>query len=459
MTLAQELIAAVATPAGRGGIGVLRLSGRGAIEVAETMCGRNFAPREATFSRLKDRDGAMLDEGIVLCFPGPASFTGEDVVELQVHGAPVVLRQLLAEVCALGARVARPGEFSERAFLNGKLDLAQAEAIADLIAAGSDRAARAAVRSLQGEFSRHVTDLAEALEQLRMLVEATIDFPEEDEDFLRDYSVGEQLARQQASLHELLSLARQGQVLKEGCTVALIGEPNAGKSSLLNALTGEDVAIVTAVPGTTRDTVQADLSIGALPVRLVDTAGLRASDDVVEAIGIQRAQAQAQRVDLVLLVLDLAESAAPLAAVDRVLELAGLAADDARLVLVGNKLDLLDQAQRDHLARAFATVPAPPCWVSAHTGEGLETLRARVCRMAGLALDEPPFTARQRHVDALRLSADHLGAAADALAAGQTVELVAEDLRLAHNALGEIVGRVTPDDLLGRIFGEFCIGK
>ncbi len=444
----QDLIAAVATPPGQGGIGVVRLSGPGARDVGEGLCGCELTPRRATFAAFRDGED-VLDEGIALYFAQPASFTGEDVVELQCHGSPVVMQQLLDAACARGARLAGPGEFSERAFLNGKLDLAQAEAVADLIAATSVAAARAAVRSLRGEFSEVVHRLAETLAQLRMLVEACIDFPDEDVEFLEEADVGGQISALLRALEDLRGRSQQGQLVNEGIHVALIGPPNAGKSSLLNALAGEEAAIVTDVPGTTRDLLKVDLVLSGMPLRLIDTAGLRDSDDTVERIGIARAREQADVADLVIVVLDaaLVDAAAIDAAVNALAPPQG-----PRRLVVMNKLDLIaDPGPTDVAEGVF--------WISARTGDGVERLKRAIVDAAGLSGAEIGFTARARHLDSLDKAYDALQKADQQLRAGEATEIVAEELRDGHNALGEIVGTETPDDLLGRIFSEFCIGK
>ncbi len=445
--LNTDLIVAVATPPGQGGIGVVRLSGAQALQVGEQICGRALPPRQATFCRF--REGAeVLDEGVALSFHEPASFTGENVVELQCHGSPVVLQRLLDAACALGARLARPGEFSERAYLNGKLDLAQAEAVADLIASTSVTAAKAAMRSLTGEFSRQIHALTETLAQLRMLVEACIDFPDEDVEFLEEAEVDARVAALLAELEALRQRCHQGQLINEGINVALIGPPNAGKSSLLNALAGEEAAIVTDVPGTTRDLLKVDLVLGGMPLKLVDTAGLRDSEDTVEKIGIERARAQADAADLVIVVLDASQVAPELLtkAVQRLVP----DTTSARLIVM-NKIDLLSagipSAERD------------THWVSAKTGQGIDALVQAIVAAAGLSGAEVGFTARARHVAALDDAIVSLQRAAAQLTAREDTEIVAEELRAAHNALGEIVGIETPDDLLGRIFSEFCIGK
>jgi tRNA modification GTPase len=452
--LQTDLIAAVATAPGQGGIGVVRLSGQGARGVAEKICGRTLQPRYASYCDFRDRD-EILDQGLALLFDGTASFTGEEVVELQGHGGPVVLQRLLDAVCSLGARLARPGEFSERAFLNGKIDLAQAEAIADLIASTSVAAAKAAVRSLRGVFSEQVHSIADELGGLRVLVEACIDFPEEDVEFLQNNQVSEKIEALVEQLEGLLNSSEQGQLLNEGLAVAIIGEPNAGKSSLLNVLSGEDAAIVTDIPGTTRDLLKVDLVLDGLPLRLVDTAGLRESEDVVERLGVDRAKQQIRQADLLLVVLD--ASTTPLAEVSqRVEQLLEGITHAAQILLIMNKSDLV-ALQFNEIERTIDHQALH--WVSAKTGVGIDELRIAITDAVGFRHSEATFTARARHVSALNQAIDELHKARSELADQQATEIVAEELRSAHSALGEIVGTVTPDDLLGRIFSEFCIGK
>ena len=444
-TLDSDTIVAVATPPGQGGIGVVRLSGSRAQTIVAALTKTQLQPRVALRIKVFDGDD-LVDDGLGLYFPGPRSFTGEDVVELQVHGSPVVLQKVLHLCCAQGARLARPGEFSERAFLNDKIDLAQAEAIADLIASASQSAARAAIRALTGEFSKKVTVLAEGLERMRVLVEATIDFPEEEEDFLAQYSISEQLVELRADLGALIDKSGQGRRINEGVSIALIGAPNVGKSSLLNRLSGEDTAIVTDIPGTTRDLLKVDLVLADLPVRIVDTAGLRESSDPVEREGVARAQAEAGRADVLVCLID-GTSQDWRKELEGLLNRVGWSAESGIAVLpTVNKSDLLT-------AEAFDPEFVP---VSAKTGAGIshwiEVLRAQV----GLTSEVTEFTARRRHVEALQSAASHLEQGQAQL---QNLELLAEELRSGHDALGEIVGRTTPDDLLGKIFSEFCIGK
>ena len=443
---AADTIVAIATAAGAGGIGVVRLSGPRAAAIAAAIAGRSLRPRHAHYARFRDAHGDTIDDGIALLFRAPASYTGEDVVELQAHGSPVLLRALLERCCALGARIARPGEFSERAFLNGKLDLAQAEAVADLIAAGDVRAARAARRSLDGVFSRRVDALAETLLGLRVHVEAAIDFADEPLDTLGGARLRAGLAAAAADLDALLAEAERGQSLRDGLHAVIVGPPNAGKSSLLNALAGSDRAIVSDIAGTTRDLLRETVRIDGVELTLVDTAGLRAGGDAIEREGMRRAGAELGRADLALVVLDARDPDAGRAAV------AAAIADVPRRLWACNKADLLDgppPADRDDTV-----------WVSARTGVGLDALHARLRDCAGGDGDgaEGAFSARARQVDALRRTAQELAAARQHLDQ-EVLELAAEALRAGHDALGEITGRLAPDDLLGHIFSRFCIGK
>lgn len=446
MTPAHDTIAAIATAPGAGGVGIVRLSGPRAQAIAETVCARALSPRRAHHVKFLDADGGTIDDGIALSFPGPASFTGEHVVELQAHGSPVVLQQLVARACALGARMARPGEFSERAFLNRKLDLAQAEAIADLIAAADARAARAARRALEGVFSARVDGIGQSLLALRVHVEAAIDFADESLDTLGGEQVRLRLAEARQQLDALIADAERGRKLRDGVHAVIVGPPNAGKSSLLNALAGSDRAIVTDVAGTTRDTLRETIRLDGLELHLVDTAGLRDGGDAIEREGMRRARAELLRADVALAVVDARDPAAGRAAV----------ADDIvgvpTVLWIHNKVDLLAQAPPD---------PPDHIHVSASRGVGLDRLHARLRALAGgVAGDggEGEFSARARHVDALQRAALHAGAAADQLQHEQ-LELAAEELRLAHDALGEITGRLSADDMLGHIFSTFCIGK
>ncbi|HRG15478.1 MAG TPA: tRNA uridine-5-carboxymethylaminomethyl(34) synthesis GTPase MnmE [Pseudomonadota bacterium] len=443
----RDTIAAVATAPGAGGIGIVRLSGVDAAALAQALASVDLQPRHAHYVAMRDVRGELIDRGLALWFPGPHSFTGEDVVELQIHGAPVVLARLLARCIELGARHARAGEFSERAFLNGKIDLAQAEAIADLIAARSEAQARAALRSLQGEFSTRVNALLNTLIDARLHVEAAIDFPEEEIDFLADGQILARLDAIAASLDNLLREAERGQRLRDGLHAVIIGAPNAGKSSLLNALAGSDRAIVTDIAGTTRDLLREAVNIDGIEITLVDTAGLRESPDVIESEGIRRARAELARADLAILVVAPEDE-------DRIDVLCAEVPSGAALLVVHNKSDLADRsaAERrdanDHLH------------VAAKTGVGLERLRAAIRQHAGLGDGaEGSFSARARHVAALQRVRDVLANARQRLVHDRAGELVAEELRLAQHALSEITGEFSADDLLGAIFSSFCIGK
>ena len=442
MTRATDTIVAIATAAGAGGVGIVRLSGPASRAIGETLGGRPLAPRQARYARFADGDGEVIDDGIALYFRGPASFTGEDVVELQAHGSPVALQQLVARCIALGARQARPGEFSERAFLNGKLDLAQAEAIADLIAASDARAARAARRSLDGEFSRRVEALMAQLLAIRVHVEAAIDFADEPIDALGGDALRAQLASTTTALADLLQQARRGQKLRDGLHVVLVGPPNAGKSSLLNALAGGDRAIVTDIAGTTRDVLRETIRIDGVELTLVDTAGLRESSDAIEAEGIRRARAELERADLALVVLDARD-----ATVTRQAFAAELTAVSQALWL-HNKADLL---------ASHPPLGAGGLYVSARTGEGVQALHQNLLALSGGA-GQGAFSARARHVDALERAAALLAEARSELGY-ERLELAADALQRAHAALGEIGGRVDADALLGHIFSAFCIGK
>ena len=443
-------IAAIATAPGRGGIGIVRVSGRDCRAIASGLLGRLPQPRTAELHRFLDAAGDAIDEGIALFFPAPASFTGEDVLELQGHGGPVVLDLLLRRVFELGARAAEPGEFTQRAFLNDKLDLAQAEAVADLIDSGSSQAARAALRSLQGEFSSQVHDLAEAVLELRMWVEAAIDFPEEEVDFLGDRALGTRLEFIRHRFAELAETARQGTLLRDGLTLVIAGRPNAGKSSLLNRLAGYDAAIVTPVPGTTRDVLRERIEIDGMPLHVLDTAGLRESRDEVEAEGIRRTHRELERADRVLFVVDSSDAAA-VADIDA--DLAALPTAAPRTVLL-NKIDRIGGEPR-----VDAGEP-PRVHLSAATGAGLELLRTHLKDCVGYhPAGTGVLSARARHLDALRRARAHVEEAHRLLTERHAGELVAQELTDAQKQLGEITGEVTSDDLLGRIFSSFCIGK
>ncbi|MDH5513274.1 MAG: tRNA uridine-5-carboxymethylaminomethyl(34) synthesis GTPase MnmE [Gammaproteobacteria bacterium] len=443
-------IAAVATPPGRGGIGIVRLSGPGTRSIATAMLGKLPAPRHATFAIFLNASGQTLDQGLALFFPAPHSFTGEDVLELHGHGGPVVLDMLLNSALELGARLARPGEFSERAFLNGKLDLAQAEAVADLIEAGSEAAARSALRSLEGEFSGRVHALVEGLTRLRMYVEAAIDFPEEEIDFLADARVTQELDVLAQDVEQLLASTQQGVLLHDGMTVVLAGPPNAGKSSLLNALAARDTAIVSDIPGTTRDVLRERIHIEGMPLHIIDTAGLREARDEIESEGIRRARAQMARADRVLLVTDdsVADERAACAA-------AALMPANLPRTVIRNKIDLTGRAPGLTQSRDAVEIT-----LSAKSGAGLDVLREHLKQCMGFQpAGEGTFMARRRHLDAIRRAAGHIKLGSAQLTESRAGELLAEELRLAQQALSEITGEFTPEDLLGKIFSSFCIGK
>ena len=463
MIPSPDTIAAIATPPGRGGVGVVRVSGAAVPGIATAIIGRALAPREATVAIFRGGRGEPLDQGLALYFPAPRSYTGEEVLELHGHGGTAVLRLLLARCLELGARLAAPGEFTQRAFLNGKLDLAQAESVADLIEAGTATAARAAARSLTGAFSEEIRALVEALVDLRMLTEATLDFPEEDLDFLRAADAGGKLAALRARLARALARATQGALLREGLTVVLIGEPNVGKSSLLNRLAGGDIALVTPFAGTTRDAIASAIDIEGIPLIVVDTAGLRATDDPIETLGIERTWAAVAGADLALVLVDARAAAAAIPATATAI-LAQLPPGLPRLV-VHNKIDLTAAAEprverRDEPVAGEARARRH-VFLSAKTGAGVDALRQAMLATAGAQEDmEGTFLARERHLAALRGAQGHLAAAALYLAADRPpLELFAEELRQAQAALAAITGEVTADDLLGVIFSRFCIGK
>lgn len=450
---AGDTIAAVATPAGRGGVGIVRVSGPRVKDVMQAVIARTLVPRMATLSTFLGGGSEMLDQGIALYFPAPHSYTGEEVLELHGHGGPAVLALVLERCVQAGARLADPGEFTQRAFLNGKLDLAQAEAVADLIEAGSATAVRAAARSLSGEFSREVHAIADAVLELRTLTEASLDFPDEDIDFVRAADAQGRLQRIATQLARLRERARRGSLLREGLTLVLIGRPNVGKSSLMNRLAAEDVAIVTEIAGTTRDALRSHVEIGGIPVTVIDTAGLRATDDPIETIGIDRTWSAVAQADVALVIRD-ARSSTPDAADDDIL--ARVPAALAR-VIVHNKIDLTGAAPR----REHATEGVWHLFLSAKTGAGLDLLEHTILELAGAVEDhETAFLARARHLEALAQAARHVDDALGQLAGpSPALELMAESLRQGHDALGEIVGVTTAEDLLGAIFSRFCIGK
>lgn len=449
----QDTIVALATPPGRGGVGIVRVSGPLSQQLATRMTGACPAPRMASYGSFHGENG-VLDQGIALYFQGPNSFTGEDVLELQGHGGPVIMDALIERCVSLGARLARPGEFSERAFLNDKLDLAQAEAIADLIDATSRAAAENALRSLQGAFSTRVSDLVDRLVELRVYVEAAIDFPEEEIDFLADGRVAGKLSDIERHLTQIRADAAQGALMREGMTVVIAGRPNAGKSSLLNALSEQDTAIVTDIAGTTRDVLREQIHIDGMPLHLIDTAGLRETSDAVEQIGVARAWNEIESADRILLMVDATQSSAqdPLSAWP---EFVRRLPDQTRLTLVRNKIDATEEAPG-----ADFQAPYPTMRISAITGEGISDLKAHLKSVMGFsATTEGRFSARRRHLDALDRAAQALNAGRLQLEGAAAGELLAEDLRSAQQALGDITGEFSADDLLGEIFGSFCIGK
>ena len=450
----EDTIAAQATAPGRGGVGIIRISGPKAKTLSEQLTRKTLKPRYAHYGPFYDTEGNQVDEGLALFFPGPNSFTGEDVLELQGHGGPVILDMLLSTIIATGVRMANPGEFSERAFLNDKMDLTQAEAIADLIDSASEQAARCAVRSLQGAFSQKVNELVESLIQLRIYVEAAIDFPEEEIDFLSDGKVESDLHSVMGNLTGVLQEANQGTLLREGMTVVIAGRPNAGKSSLLNALSGRETAIVTHIAGTTRDVLREHIHIDGMPLHIIDTAGLRDAPDEVERIGIQRAWDEIEQADRVLLVVDGTETSdmEPQAIWP---DLVDKLPHPERITVVRNKADLTgeDPGFQDEGA-------SPVVRIAAKDGSGVQALREHLKSIMGYnAASEGGFIARRRHMEALQQADQFLQNGMAQLRGAAAGELLAEDLRMAQNALSEITGEFSSDDLLGKIFGSFCIGK
>ena len=446
---AEGTIAALATPPGVGGVAIIRISGPGVPAIAEAVVGRAPAPRVATFARFRGAEREVIDEGIVIYFPSPASFTGEHVLELHGHGGPVVADMLLRRVLGCGARLADPGEFSKRAFLNGKLDLVQAEAIADLIESGTAAAARLAVRSLEGEFSRRIHGLVERVTELRIYVEAAIDFPEEEIDFLSDGKVSTDLRDIHETLGEIQESAQLGRLMRDGMTLVIAGEPNAGKSSLMNRLAGTEAAIVTDIPGTTRDLLRERVQLDGIPLHIVDTAGLRESADPVEQEGIRRARDEIKRADHILWIFD--DRTDP--------ECRSLNRDwvspGVPLTLVRNKIDVTGTPPGKRELGTGVEIA-----LSAKTGDGIDLLRAHLKSGTGLgSAGEGEFIARRRHLEALDKAEGHLEAGQRALVEMGSGELLAEDLRQTQRALAEITGEFTADDLLGKIFSSFCIGK
>lgn len=446
LNAAIDTITAQVTPPGRGGVAVVRISGPLTTAIASAILKQPLVPRTATYLPFYAGDDVVMDEGLAIYFPNPHSFTGEDVLELQGHGGPVVVDMILQRVLQLGARLARPGEFSERAFLNDKMDLAQAEAIADLIDASSSQAARLALRSLQGEFSREIQAITEKIIQLRIYIEAAIDFTDEEIDFLADAALTRQMQSIINDLQQIQRNARQGSFLREGITAVIAGAPNVGKSSLLNQLSGKDLAIVTDIPGTTRDVLRDFILIDDMPMHIVDTAGLRDSDDVVEREGMRRAHQEMQNADLVLYLQDASQQDSQVVLPD--------AAKQCPVIVVRNKIDLTSQ-QPSVLDGDIISVT-----LSAKTGAGIDLLKQQIKKTVGFEQQaEGIYLARRRHLDALARAAEHVQQAHEQLSTSKAGELAAEDLRLAQHAMAEITGEFTSDDLLGRIFSSFCIGK
>jgi len=451
-----DTIAAIATAPGRGGVGIIRISGAKARRIGQAISGIELKPRYALFTSFQSGDGTLLDAGLSLYFPGPKSFTGEDIVELQAHGGPIILDLLLQESCKLGARVARPGEFSERAYLNGKIDLAQAEAIADLIDSTTEKAALNASRSLQGEFSRKIDELVTMVTRLRVYVEAAIDFPEEEIDFIQDGQVKQQLQGIIDQLQAVLSQARQGSLVQEGMKMVIAGKPNAGKSSLLNALSGQDTAIVTAIEGTTRDVLREHIQIDGMPLHIVDTAGLRESAEEVEQEGIRRAWREMESADRILLVVDGST------ATDQNLDASSLWPERNEhltrtipVSIVHNKCDVSGRTPEIDNTHQSTIIH-----LSAKTGSGMQLLRQHLKACMGYEdSEEGSFSARRRHLQALEEAAHYLEAGQEQLLDAGAGELLAEDLRQCQNSLGTITGVISSDDLLGEIFSSFCIGK
>ena len=441
-----DRIAAIATAPGRGGIGVVRISGPELLPVAEALTGLQPKARQASLASFRDSEGRSIDSGLVLFFPAPHSFTGDDVLELQGHGGPVVMQLLLARCLELGARLAEPGEFTRRAFENGKVDLAQAEAVADLIDAATASAARSAVRSLQGEFSKEIHLLVDQLTELRALTEATLDFPDEEVDFLESADAFGRLARLSQRLAAVFDRAQQGRLLQGGVQVVLVGQPNVGKSSLLNQLAGDDLAIVTPVAGTTRDALKGSIQIEGIPLHVIDTAGLRETEDEVEKIGIARSWREIERADVVLLLTDAQHGVG-----DAERAILGRLPRDIRRITIENKIDMTGREPERRETAEGVTIA-----LSAKAGQGMELLRRELLTLIGWHQAEDVFIARARHLEALHEAKEHLAVAEAQL---PRLELFAEEMRLAQQALCRITGEFSADDLLGEIFGRFCIGK
>ena len=447
MALNPDTIAAIATPPGNGGVGIIRISGALVTEIAKQLLNKSLIPRHALFSSFIDDDGSVIDSGISLYFPAPASYTGEDILELQGHGGSVVLDMLLRRVISLGARLANPGEFTERAFLNNKLDLAQAEAVADLIESSTEQSVRSAQKSMQGVFSAQINELVTELTELRIYVEAAIDFVDEEIDFLTDGVVENRIVRLLQSIQQIQKTAQQGRLLRDGMTVVLAGKPNAGKSSLLNALAGHEAAIVTDIAGTTRDVLRERIQLDGMPLHIIDTAGLRESDNSIEKEGIRRAHEEIQKADKILLLIDAREPETE--------DLLKTLPANIDITKVYNKIDLLGIAPE-----IKQTEDGYSCYLSIKTGDGMDLLKQHLKQSVGFnEATDNVFIARRRHIEALRKGHEYVASALNQLQVSQAGELVAEDLRQAQMSLAEITGTVTSDDLLGKIFSSFCIGK
>jgi len=447
LALNPDTIAAIATPPGNGGVGIIRISGTLVTEIAKQLLNKSLIPRHALFSYFIDDDGSVIDSGISLYFPAPASYTGEDILELQGHGGSVVLDMLLRRVISLGARLANPGEFTERAFLNNKLDLAQAEAVADLIESSTEQSVRSAQKSMQGVFSAQINELVNELTELRIYVEAAIDFVDEEIDFLTDGVVENRIIRLLQGIRQIQKTAQQGRLLRDGMTVVLAGKPNAGKSSLLNALAGHEAAIVTDIAGTTRDVLRERIQLDGMPLHIIDTAGLRESDNSIEKEGIRRAHEEIQKADKILLLIDAREPETE--------DLLKTLPTNIDITKVYNKIDLLGIAPE-----IKQTEDGYSCYLSIKTGEGMDLLKQHLKQSVGFnEATDNVFIARRRHIEALRKGHEYVASALNQLQVSQAGELVAEDLRQAQMCLAEITGQFTSDDLLGKIFSSFCIGK
>ncbi len=453
MLIKPDIIAAIATPPGRGGVGIVRISGKDLTALARTILGRLPEPRKAQLSRFLDSEGQIIDQGIALYFPAPHSYTGEDVLELQGHGGPAIMNLLLSQCLACGARLAEPGEFTLRAYLNNKIDLVQAESVSNLIQASTTEAARCAIRSLQGVFSRAIDELVQSLTTLRMLIEATLDFPEEEIGELYHTEIRARLNTISEQLAHVMSSAVRGNLLQEGIKVVLIGEPNVGKSSLLNQLAEDDVAIVTEIPGTTRDSIQRTIAIAGIPIHVTDTAGLRKTTDIVEQKGIERTQAAVRNADILIHLID---GSCQLPDDINKAVLTAFSINKPHITII-NKIDLLNTQPRIETHNNHTEIH-----LSAKTGAGIDMLREQILKTAGWKTnqtEEGLFMARQRHLESLHTAQHHIDAALTYCKNESSWELLAEELRIAQDALSAITGRFTADDLLGKIFSEFCIGK